>query len=227
MANQKISWKIHFIELIVVIIGISIAFALEGYTESKKEKKVEVNYLNSLKIDLQKDKEDLQAIMDSTNNILKDVGEIFYFNYQNLPLSSYKRHHITSTYLATYFYPKNGTYVSLVNSGDLNVIKDFGLKTTLSDLYSVDYSALERLDNVVKNLADNLIQPYMIENVAFLLTQNQDGIKDAAPLKTNQATNLMGSYYNLLGGRQQAYKGVMAKCDSLIGLLDKELILKK
>ncbi len=227
MASQKIFWKIHFIELIVVIIGISIAFALEGYTESKKEKKVEINYLSSLKTDLEKDKEDLLTIVDSTNNILRNVGEIFYFNFENLPLSSYKRHHITSTYLATYFYPKNGTYESLVNSGDLNVIKDFDLKTTLSDLYSVDYKALERLDNVVKNLGDNLIQPYMIRNIAFLLEQDLDGIKDAAPLKTNEATNLMGSYYNLLNGRQQAYKGVMAKCDSLIKLLDAELALKQ
>ncbi|OEK04793.1 DUF6090 family protein [Roseivirga misakiensis] len=216
MAKQKISWKQHFIELIVVIIGISIAFTLEGWSDSKKERKLEQNYLNSIKSDLEKDRTDLQLIYDSTNTVLRYVGEVFYFIGTNAPLESYKFHHATSGYLATHFYPKNGTYTSMVNSGDLNLIQDFELRADLSDLYNVEYKELERADRVVQNLSDNHIQPYIISNIEFTRDKSENGILDDAPLKTKKAFNLLGSYYNLLSGRQMAYQKMIAKCDSLI-----------
>lgn len=227
MANQKISWKIHFIELIVVIIGISVAFAMEGWSDSKKQKKLEVNYLNSIRADLLKDKFDLEMIKDSTNVVLRYVGEVFQYVYQNAPVDSYRYHHATSGYMATYFFPKNGTYTSMINSGDLDLIKNFDLRSSISDLYTVDYRTLGQSDNVIKNLSENIIQPYIIENVKFKMLMNGDGILDDAPLKSNKAINMMGSYYNLLSGRQMAYDGVILKCDSLISLLDQELSLKQ
>ena len=125
MANQKTPWKNHFIELIVVIIGITIAFTLEGWSASKKERRLEANYINSIKSDLQKDKLDLEFIVDSTDVVLRHVREVFQFVYQNEPVESYRYHHATSGYAAAHFYPKNGTYTSIVNSGDLGLITDF------------------------------------------------------------------------------------------------------
>ncbi|MFY0592156.1 DUF6090 family protein [Roseivirga sp.] len=220
MAKQKISWKLHFIELIVVIIGISIAFTLEGWSDSKKERRLEKNYLNSIKSDLEKDKADLKVIYDSTSTVLRYVGEVFYFVGSQAPVESYKFHHATSGYLATHFYPKNGTYTSMVNSGDLNLIQDFELRAELSGLYNVAYKEIERADKVIQNLSDNHIQPYIISNVQFTRDKTRDGILDDAPLKTNKAFNLLGSYYNLLSGRQSAYQNMINKCDSLIAKIN-------
>lgn len=220
MAKQKISFRQHFIELIVVIIGISIAFTLEDYSSSKKERQLEANYLNSIQRDLGKDKDDLQQIIDSTNVVLQYVGEVFQFVYQDAALESYKYHHATSGYMATHFYSNNGTYLSIINSGDLDLIRDFDLRAALSDLYTVDYRELERSDEVIKKLSDNTIQPYIIENVKFKMIRGDDGIEDDAPLKTNLAINMLGSYFNLLSGRQEAYQKMIVKCDSLISLID-------
>ena len=220
MAKKRgIDFKTHFIELFVVIIGISIAFALEGWSSNRKERRLETNYLNSLKADLVKDKEDLQVIMDSTNTILRHTGDLFRLVYANLPDSLYRRHHITSGYLASYFYPKNGTYVSLINSGDISVVKSFELKAALSDLYNIEYMEIARIDNVIRNLVDNTIQPYMIDEIRFSF--DRDGIADASPLKANKAINMMGSLFNLLSARQNTYKEMIAKCDELILQVEK------
>lgn len=216
--QKKNKWKAYIADLLVVIVGITIAFALENFSNNKKQDRLEVNYLNSLKSDLEKDKEDLRLIMDSANVILQHIGEVFQYNYSGRPLTDYKRHHITSSYLATYFYPQNGTYVSLINSGDINVIQDFELKTALSNLYNIQYQELQRRDNVIRNLVDNMIQPYMIDNIRFSF--DRDGIEDATPLKTNKAINMLGSFFNLLSARQQAYQEMMVKCDSLIMIID-------
>ena len=75
-AKKKVEWRLHFIELLVVIIGISIAFTLEGWSSDRKQEKLQTNYLNSLKSDLEKDKEDFQSIIDSTNVILFEDPEL-------------------------------------------------------------------------------------------------------------------------------------------------------
>lgn len=220
MAKNKISFRQHFLELIVVIIGITIAFTLEGLSDSKKERRLETNYLNSIQADLLKDKADLKLIIDSTNVILGYVSEVFRFVYQNSPVESYRYHHATSGYMTTHFYPKNGTYMSIINSGDLNLIKNFELRASLSDLYTVEYKALEQADNVIKNLSYNIIQPYIIDNVRFKEFRNGDGIIDDAPLKTTKAINMLGSYFSLVSGRQESYQNMIVKCDSLISMIE-------
>lgn len=220
MSKKTINFRTHFIELLVVIIGISIAFMLEGWSNERKQDKLEKNYLSSLKADLEKDKRDLQGIIDSTNVIVGHIGEVFQFMFSQRPVEDYRRHHITSSYLATYFYPQNGTYVSLINSGDISVVESFELKAALSDLYNIDYREIERIDNVVRNLVDNIIQPYMIEYIRF--SPVRDGIEDASPLRQNKAINMLGSFFNLLRARQTEYKKMIGKCDELIDLISKE-----
>lgn len=221
MSKVKIKWKTHFIELLVVIIGISIAFALEGWSERNKNKTLEINYLQSLKTDLLQDKQEMTGVLDSSNVILTYMGETFQYLFTNRDIKDFKRHHITSSYTAPYFYPKNGTYLSLVNSGNLNLIRDFEIKSALADLYDVQYAEIERIDGVVKNLVDNMIYPYVIENVRFSSTRN--GVEDVKALKTNKAINLMGSYMNFLKTRKSGYEEVSNKRRLLLQQIDEQL----
>lgn len=221
MSKNKIQWRTHFIELLVVIIGISIAFALEGWSEKSKNRQLEVNYLQSLKTDLLQDKADMQAVLDSSDVIWRYMGETFQYLFTDREVEVFKRHHVTSSYTAPYFYPKNGTYISLVNSGNLNLIKDFEIKSALANLYDVQYEEVARVDGVIKNLVDNMIYPYVIDNVRF--SAMRDGVDDVSALKTNKAINLLGSYMNFLMTRKSGYQLVSDQREALIEKIDKQL----
>ncbi len=221
MSKNKIQWRTHFIELLVVIIGISIAFALEGWSEKSKNRQLEINYLQSLKTDLIQDREDMQVVMDSSRVIWIYVGETFQFLFTNRKVEVFKRHHVTSTYTAPYFYPKNGTYISLVNSGNLNLIRNFEIKSALADMYDVQYAEIARLDGVIRNLVDNMIYPYVIDNVRF--SAQRDGVDDVSALRANKAINLMGSYMNFLRTREAGYALVSEKREALVARIDSEL----
>ncbi|MCE7990564.1 MAG: hypothetical protein HEP71_01235 [Roseivirga sp.] len=221
MSKQKIQWRTHFIELLVVIIGISIAFALEGWSERRKNRELEINYLQSLKTDLLQDKTDMQVVLDSSDVILRYINETFVYLFSNRETEAFKRHHITSTYTAPYFYPKNGTYISLVNSGNLNLIRDFEIKSSLADLYDVQYEEIARVDGVIRNLVDNMIYPYVIENVKFSATR--DGVDDVVALRENKAINLMGSYLNFLNTRKSGYLEVDQKRELLLEKIDQQI----
>lgn len=207
-----------FLEIMIVIVGISIAFALDNWASDKKEQKLERQFKTSLISDLNKDIQDLNEIIDSTQVIIGHVGQIFEYNYGGRADSLFRRHHIISTYLANYFYPQHGTYVSLVNSGEINVLGQFQLRKALSDHYNVTLKEVERTDDVIRNLADNVISRYILENIQFSF--DRDGIVSADPLKTTKATNMIGSYFNLLSGRQQIYKDLINKSNSLIALIN-------
>ena len=221
MANSKINFKNHFIELFVVIIGITIAFTLEGWSNRKKDKELERNYLNSIRADLLRDKEDLKTAIDSSKVLVGIIGETFQFTYSNADVKSYKRHHITAAYTPPYFHPKNGTYLSLINSGSLNLITDFDLKSSITSLYNIHYDEAERIDGVIKNLVDQLIYPYMIKNVTFAAMTN--GITDAQPLRKNEAINMLGSYFNFINRRNGIYQGLIVQIDAVIERIDVEV----
>lgn len=53
--SSKIKWYNHFIELIIVIIGISVAFWLNNLSNNYKENSLKQNYLSNIYDDLQKD----------------------------------------------------------------------------------------------------------------------------------------------------------------------------
>ncbi len=218
MAKNKISWSSYVIELLVVIIGISVAFALENYSKGIKSENEEKLYAEALKEDISEDIKHLQSIVDSSHVLIKYTGEIFQFVYSNAPSEKYTINHIVSTYTAPYFNSNNGTYISLINSGDLKILSDFKLRSAITDLYSVQYGEIERMDSFIQNLVTDLIYPYVLSEVTF--SPGRGGIVDANPLKNNKAMNLFGSYFNFLTERIEIIEDVLAHCNEVKSLLD-------
>lgn len=221
MARKNKKLGQYFAELMVVIVGITIAFALDNLGQIKKEQSTEKLYLEALALDLEKDIAQLTRFRDSTNTILKNVGESFQYIYSNQPTEAFRRRHITSTYTAPYFHSNNGTYISLINSGDMNVISDFELRTSIVDLYSVAYSEMEQQDVFIKKLVDDQIYPHMLKHITF--SGMRDGIESSDILKDNFTINLMGSYLNFLNRRQVSYESVLNRCKALKELISSKL----
>jgi type II secretory pathway pseudopilin PulG len=223
MSENRKKWSTYLLELLVVIIGISIAFSLENWSESKKKTKNEINYLSSLRTDLQEDIKEIQTIMDSSEVLIQNITELFSLLYRSQSSDEIKIHHVTSTYSAPYFNAKDGTYTSLVNSGALEIIENYELKSSISNLYNVHYDEMERLDDFVKNLVNNQIYPYMLAEIQF--NRNGQGIVSSTPLKTVKSINFIGSYWNFLRRRNEEYKKVKMQCQEVLKEIDNELIV--
>jgi hypothetical protein len=85
--NIKIDWKVHIIDLIVVIVGVTIAFALTNYQEVSKEKDLQKTYLQSLANDLEVDVKNLEEQLDTSRTFKQHtdglVRAIFSQNLEN------------------------------------------------------------------------------------------------------------------------------------------------
>lgn len=218
--KTKTSFRPYLIDLIVVIAGISIAFALDNWSQNKKTNEQEQLYLQALKEDLTSDQRSLEVLIDSSTVLVNNLIETFQMIYSNAAVAEFENRHIISAYAAPYFSGSNGTYNALINSGDLKTISSFEVKKGLADHYNVAYSQIHNADQFIRNLVDNHLYPYMLKNIQF---RGRNGIFDVAPLKENEAINLMGSYLNFLTTRNKRYKELSLKCDSLAQEIDKHL----
>lgn len=209
---ETINWKNHLVELVVVIIGISIAFSLNNWAQANKSRQEEQDYITSIIIDLDDDIQQMQDIIDSSEILRTRSMELFQYLYGHPdPLSAITHEHMTAYYRVSYFQPNQSTYSALINSGELDLIRNFELRSNISALYTDHYEEVSGADAFVHKLVDDNLYPYIIENVKFSRT----GVEELAPLKTTHFTNLSGSFYNMLNTRSTIYRENIVRAQAL------------
>jgi hypothetical protein len=73
--RNKIDWRNHFVELIVVFIGITLAFMLNNWRENNNNQEMAEKYLNSFRNDIAYDHTQLDSIINSNENKLQRINQ--------------------------------------------------------------------------------------------------------------------------------------------------------
>jgi hypothetical protein len=114
-------WSDYFIELLIVIIGISIAFWLNNMALEGKANREKIAYLKDIKSDLKKDS--LRLTYNIKNNEVKK--EKLDYSLQLIQESAQidsVLNYIIEIGNYDFFNPDNFTITSLLQSGDLKLI---------------------------------------------------------------------------------------------------------
>lgn len=158
----------YFIELLIVIVGVTIAFWLSTRAESSKEQKILSNYYIELRTDLASDRKLLESNIRNNEVKAEQMGRALQFYFEGKPNrdSIFLYSSIIGEY--DFFDPKDITYRTMLNSGDLKLINDFAIKRKLVALYDF-YQAIEnQQQNHLQALDQNFFPKYvyMIDYVA-------------------------------------------------------------
>lgn len=216
---KKINWSDHLVNLIVVILGISIAFYLESWRENKRNKELEQQYLISLASDLQNDRDYLDTLLVINENIEKSlrvtsgasIGRPF--NEDSL------LGHIFSIQYIPPFKPQKVTYESLKSTGNLDLIRKFEVRKRVIELYEQFYRGSQEFDQAITDHTQNYIQPYFIKN--FIYTG--PGKVQLELLQDNQLRNMLFSEQNIAQMRSSFYKQVDEELNAVIDIVNKEI----
>lgn len=166
--NKFSKYSIYaFGEIVLVVIGILIALSINNWNEQKKADRVENVFLKRLLVDLKKDKDYLESIHSRRESQIRAAKNIINFSIETkidsiiyqlpnmLTISSWQE--TTSN---------QNTFLELISSGNLNIIKSDSIKDELLRL-DRSYKALINDDKTIKepyvsNLwpAADLINPY-------------------------------------------------------------------
>lgn len=201
---KSINWKKQLVEVIVLIVGILIAFGLNNWWANRKEQaNMQKHFIN-----LEEENKDNRAMLD-TSMVMIDysmglIDSIFRNNGR--PNSADKVARWTFeliNVIPTYTF-KNA-YQTLSQTGDIRLINDFDLKQDIIGLYEY-YKFIETVDKVHLDFYNAYFYPFLMENIAF---GSRKAI-DSSVFATTQYNNMIGTYSHHLRTRKEVYKKASA-----------------
>ena len=153
-------------EIILVIIGILIALAINE--QSKNQKKIELrnSYIIQLNDEADRNLKKLTILDDESAKMLKELDTLFKIlqkkEYNNPKLSSKSFFLIMSNK----FYPIMITYENLKFSGDLKLVDDLNLRNSISETYET-FEPINRLETSEQQAIEAFYENFLMPKVKF------------------------------------------------------------
>lgn len=219
LVMKKINWQYTFGEILIVIIGISIAFSLNKCSENNQNKKIQKLYLENLKDDIETDKTNLESNLEKLN--AKDKVLANTYKYYS-PLSPKRDSVLFYSFLKSVqvieFSPKNTTHLTLMNSGDLKLIDNFELRTDIQEHYR-KYGSLQLNYERMENISKKYVADYFIYNIDMgKLRTGEKAYNDEKLLKS-----IMQSMHGALGLKISSTQESIKSCENIIEKINIEL----
>jgi hypothetical protein len=220
MDNSRISWHKYILELLVVFLGITLAFMMDSWKETRKDVELEQKYLHSFQSDLQKDAEGLTSIVNDCDTTLTILDNFIpLLGTDDLIADS------TGTVLnkmASYnsFYPELATYESIKNSGNLGLISNYELKEEFVKYYQMLHE---------KNLVDEVYALFLSEYILPFFFAQVDMIRgqymDQNTVEDKEFSNLVLGFTQLLQQKRDIYNDILEANKALAESLKQEIEL--
>ncbi|MFC7357067.1 DUF6090 family protein [Jejudonia soesokkakensis] len=156
-------------EIILVVIGILIALQINNLNESKKERNIVNASLNSLKLNLHNDIDDLNEQIEYNKTVLKAVDFTFQIisipKYKDLQLSTFAD---SIFHIATErtFFPTTTTFNSMESGSHFQWIKNQDLIQSIYSYYAI-VDKLSNLTNENNQFVKNHIEGFTYNKIEF------------------------------------------------------------
>jgi len=218
---KRINWLDHLVGLVVVILGISIAFYLESWKQGKQSKEQEIQYLESLISDLETDVFALDTLISLTDYISRSLVTLSNASVGR-PYSkdSSLLMHVSLIQYNPPFVPQATSYSSLKASGKMDLIDDFELRRALIKLNEQMYQGAKQYDLALSEHIRDYIKPYFIKNSRYTgPSELTDDFLDSYEFR-----NMIFGYRYLFMNKNSFYEEVLKEVETVKDLLEDRLV---
>lgn len=198
--RKKIDWLNHFLEFIVVVIGILLAFQLNTCSEKKKEDAIVDSHISKIIEETNFNLNRVKGIQENSASLLKMLDTLLVVINDKDRL---KREHFLTYNLMSldYLYIKKNAYNTLVATGDIRHIDDLELQNDVVSLYEY-YSWAEGYDTMTRNIFTDYYYPYMMNN----MDMKNGSVQSQETYNSKEFTNILSSYRYSVTGRLNRQK---------------------
>lgn len=156
-----LDWKYAIREVILIVVGITIAFALDNWNTSRNRHKIEIEILTELNETLKADVADLETnvmLLGKCNFGIQSIIEGFQ---NDLLFNDSLIIHFSMMNINTIFWRNDGPYEVLKSKG-FDLISNERMRLKIIDLYSVKYRVIDYQETILPNLQSfSLLQDYL------------------------------------------------------------------
>jgi hypothetical protein len=163
-------WPEYVVEIIVVIIGITISFAISNYQRDSTDRRVAQIYLQDLGEDI---KFDILALRET----IQQTDSVILSGHSLISQNGSKRHltkegfvdRVRTIIRRPNFISKNATFSSLKTSATFQLIKDIELRKLLFE-YDQVYQTIKAMELAELQATVTIAGPYFIKSIPLIDT---------------------------------------------------------
>jgi len=153
-------WPEYLLEILVLIIGIYGAFALESWNENRKEKQTELKIIDQLVDEYEVNLKQLNEKIEFRKSIIN--GALTMFKLIDNPEKVTYDSLVGTMSLLVHDPTFDPIHNDLINTGSLRIISNDSLKNNLSNWQS-EVLALQELESAWQKVVEEHINPYFEE----------------------------------------------------------------
>ncbi|MGL1888612.1 MAG: hypothetical protein OCD76_19020 [Reichenbachiella sp.] len=215
---NSINWEKLFLELLVVFLGVTAGFILNNYKSERQAEELELKYLNSFLKDAEYNLNELQDFHKEDSTWMAwSIPFIKQFRDKSTPLDSASSLFL-KIMMVNNITPKKGTYEDITNSGNLNLIQNFGLKEAIVN-YHLELEDAKFLYQFFQEYFNNFVLPFVLEE--FDLINNEP--RSPEIIHSHKFSNMFIGYFAMVQQRRVMNDSLLVTNEGLIGYLKQEL----
>jgi hypothetical protein len=216
---MKINWRYTLGELLIVTTGILIAFALNNWAAQRNDKKLEHQYLSSLRADLQADLQVLknnQQLVQSNHEKARSIIRHFFAELpgrDSIPMKVFSELKGMPSFI-----PHDATFQTLKNTGDFKLIQDFELKNSLVEHYS-RYNEIFMEDERNKAFLRDHVSAYFMNEASFEQIYRQSD----RLLTDFRMKNIVYAWFGIYQIQEQILQRAIDRTEALLASMETQL----
>ena len=211
-SKEKIQWKNQLVNLLAVILGVYIAFALNDWQVNKSLSKKRHEAILSLRDELIKDQEELTKGLGEIDTLTLKIRGLFRYAEMDSTAGDSISYFMGGILTQQVFNPNNFTFQSLINTGDMGGLSDISFRRDILELYNGHYNTIKDLDEV----GMKIFQEYIIAAVV-----QQGGRFNDAFLRSPSFKATIGVIQDFLHGRRKAYQASLELIEKIVTQIEK------
>jgi hypothetical protein len=145
--KSKIGWANFLLEIVSVFIGITIAFGLDNWKESKKSREAEIKTLIELRSGLQSDLRDAKIDMDIFNDASK-ACRVYEQNFESTAVNVDSLKHYSDYLINAATFVSNSSAYETLKSRGLETVTNDSLRLQIAELYDVQYENIYKWEQL-------------------------------------------------------------------------------
>lgn len=214
-------------EIVLVVIGILIALAINNWNENRKSKQVANEIYRNLQNSLVQDSTEVQRIIELQNRSLNVQKELILkqVNQESIEFDENDLNQLIEDITAGVFsfFPKTGVYNSIVSNNGMDLIKSKEIKASLINLYDHQYVEYANMDATIENKYHYQLFPVITKKIGFVhgLHKNPDPVlfKEYYTELVSECRNVHG----ILTSNRDLLIGISKEINELLQLIRTEL----
>jgi len=209
-------------EILLVMIGISLAFQLDNWNDDRIKHNAEIRFYENIKEQLIDDKELIEGQKRYNNHYMPQ------FKYANNIIEAQDRSKIDTLGLIVRkltqysdFDKKGNIYETMVNSGEIKLLKNHEIINGVRELEEI-YNYVNRMENIHYDAMMTIV----IDDVFPVLKFDTAEIKNPDRVFNYKFQNLIAMLLQIMEEKNSTYNKALNEIDRVTKLIDEELLNK-